>query len=264
MCHKIDAAIQLIACAYKVNFGKERMAPDQDYCMGGSHVELLGNQASPLMVADCVTGDAPSIAGTAAELAPFPPARGNAYPGLRRFIRPNDTQAADYARALLQKLAPAINAAFNLNGFDLLSASFSIVTTRPETLSTIQRAPHFDSTDPLHLAVLHYVGGTHGSGTAFYRQCSTGIERVTDSNCSTFVTAAQREAADWYGYIGESNRSFERIGAIAAVRDRVIVYQGSLLHSGMIPDNLSFSADPSIGRLTTNLFLRGRARAAPR
>ncbi|MES3153987.1 DUF6445 family protein [Sphingomonas faeni] len=233
--------------------------------MPPSHVEFIGQHHSPLLVID----DAAAGAGTdvgrvvdiAAGIAPFPAARGNAYPGLRRFIGSADTDAAAYARLLLRRLAPAINTAFSVDGFDLLTASFSMVTARPETLAPIQRAPHFDSTDPLYLAILHYVGGTAGSGTAFYRQRATGIERVTDANRAGFIAAAQRDAADWTGYIGASTRSFEQIGAVDAVPDRVVVYQGSLLHSGTIPDELSFSDDPRVGRLTANFFVRGRAAA---
>ncbi|MGU3391856.1 DUF6445 family protein [Sphingomonas sp. M1A8_2b] len=210
---------------------------------------------------DTAFGDQAGVIDIADAMAPFPPARGNAYPGLRRVIGSVDTAAANYARTLLRTLAPAINATFAVDGFDLLTASFSMVTARPETLVPIQRAPHFDSTDPLYLAVLHYIGGTAGSGTAFYRQRATGIERVTDANRAAFISAALRDAADWDGYIGTSNPSFEQIGAIAAVPDRVIVYQGSLLHSGTIPDDLSFSEDPRVGRLTANFFVRGRPRA---
>jgi len=38
----------------------------------------------------------------------------------------------------------------------------------------------------------------------------------------------------------------------------MIIYHGSLLHSGIIPSGMNFSADPRQGRLTANLFLRGR------
>lgn len=230
--------------------------------MSGARVKRLGDAASPLLVIDGITGNAAAIADIAASMTPFPPARGNAYPGLRRFIQPADTQAARYAGDLLRKLAPSINAAFGVNGFDLLTASFSMVTAKPNALSPIQRAPHFDSTDPFYLAVLHYIGGTQGSGTAFYRQRATGIERVTDANRAAFIADAQRGSAGWDGYIGASNASFERIGAVSAEPDRVVIYQGSLLHSGSIPDNMSFSEDPRIGRLTANFFIRGRPRAA--
>ena len=36
-----------------------------------------------------------------------------------------------------------------------------------------------------------------------------------------------------------------------------IIYQGSLLHSGIIPPDMNFSADPREGRLTANIFVRG-------
>jgi hypothetical protein len=120
--------------------------------------------------------------------------------------------------------------------------------------------PHFDSVDPYYLAILHYLGGTDDSGTAFYRQRATGIDRVTDANRAVFIATAEREATGWHGYIGGSTPSFERIDAVEAVPDRVVVYQGSLLHSGMIPPDMSFSDDPRTGRLTANFFVRGRPR----
>jgi hypothetical protein len=83
---------------------------------------------------------------------------------------------------------------------------------------------------------------------------------VTDGNISTFVTTAEREAAmlpSDSGYINGSNQFFEQIGAIEAVPDRLIIYQGSLLHSGIIPAGMNLSPDPRVGRLTANFFLRG-------
>jgi hypothetical protein len=48
---------------------------------------------------------------------------------------------------------------------------------------------------------------------------------------------------------------------VEAVPDRLIMYHGSLLHSGVIPAGMSFSADPREGRLTGNFFLIGRRKA---
>lgn len=225
-----------------------------------SSLVMMGRENSPLLIVDGDARDAAAVARIAGDLAPFPPARGSAYPGLRRFIGPADTAAATYARGLLRRLAPAINAAFGVDGFDLLQASFSMVTVRPDALTPTQRTPHFDSTEPLYLAVLHYIDGVAGSGTAFYRQQATGIERVTPGNVAGFVAAAQRDAEGATGYIHGSTAAFTQIGAVEAVPDRVVVYQGSLLHSGTIPDDMSFSDDPSRGRLTANFFVRGRPR----
>jgi hypothetical protein len=127
-------------------------------------------------------------------------------------------------------------------------------------LRSAQRAPHFDSTDQKYYALLHYLRVPQGTGTAFYRQRSTGIERVTEANIASFVTTAEREAAllaPDSGYIRGSDRFFEQIGAVEAVTDRLIIYQGSLLHSGIIPRDMVFSADPRAGRLTANIFVRG-------
>jgi hypothetical protein len=135
-----------------------------------------------------------------------------------------------------------------------------MVTTPPSDLSPPQRAPHFDSPDPKYYALLHYLRVPPGSGTAFYRQRSTGIERVTEANIATFVTTAEREAAllaPDSGYISGSDEFFEQIAAVEAVPDRMLIYQGSLLHSGIIPPAMSFTADPRDGRLTANLFVRG-------
>jgi hypothetical protein len=221
----------------------------------------VGESGGRLLIAEGASGDASAVVDIAAALAPFPPARGNAYPGLRRMIGNADHAAAGYSRDLLRRLVPLINATFDLAGFDLLTASFSMVTAPPDRLAVPQRMPHFDSLDPNYLAILHYLGGTDGSGTAFYRQRATGIDRVTDANRAAFIAAAEREAAGWSGYIGGSTPSFERIDMVAAVPDRVIVYQGSLLHSGTIPPGMSFSDDPRTGRLTANFFVRGRPRA---
>lgn len=219
----------------------------------------VGNSQSPVVVIDDFSGALEEVRATAATLAPYPPAH-NYYPGLRRAIAAADTAANAYVERTCQTAAQFIAGAFDIERFELLEASFSMVTARPEDLSPPQRAPHFDTTDQKHLALLHYLRVPAGSGTAFYRQRSTGIERVTEQNVARFVMAAEADAAllpKDSGYIHGSDRFFEQIGAVEAVADRMIIYQGSLLHSGIIPERMSFSPDPSVGRLTANLFVRG-------
>jgi hypothetical protein len=84
---------------------------------------------------------------------------------------------------------------------------------------------------------------------------------VSEANIAQFVTTAEREAAlldAGSGYIQGSDDFFEQIGAVEAVPDRLVIYQGALLHSGIIPPAMSFSADPREGRLTANLFVHGK------
>jgi len=220
----------------------------------------FGDSQSPVVVIDDFSGAVGDIVDLAEQLAPFPAMTGNYYPGLRRIITKADGAADEYVEQSCERMAQFIAGAFDVDGFDLLEASFSMVTAQPSHLLPPQRAPHFDTTDPKHYAVLHYLNVPARSGTAFYRQRSTGIERVTETNVATFVRTAEREAAllpSDSGYIQGSDQFFEQIGAIEAVPDRLVIYQGSLLHSGIIPRDMDFSADPRAGRLTANIFVRG-------
>jgi hypothetical protein len=221
----------------------------------------VGKQQSPVVVIDGFSGDARAVAVLADALAPFPNVRSGYYPGVRRIITRADAEADAYVVQTCQAAAQFIAGAFDSDSFDLVEASFSMVTAQPSELQPAQRAPHFDSPDPSYLALLHYLRVPDGSGTAFYRQRSTDIERVTEANIAQFVTTAKHEAAQLgpdAGYIQGSDRFFEQIAAVEAVPDRLVIYQGSLLHSGIIPPGMMFSADPQVGRLTANLFVRGR------
>jgi hypothetical protein len=213
-----------------------------------------------VVVIDEFTGDGEAVAAFADALAPFAPIQHNYYPGVRRLIVETDAEATAYVNRTCEVAAQFIAGAFDVDGFDLLEASFSMVTANPADLSPPQRAPHFDSPDQKYYALLHYLRVPSDSGTAFYRQRSTGIERVTEANIAKFVSMAEAEAAllaPDSGYILGSDAFFEQIGAVEAVPDRLVIYQGSLLHSGIIPTDMNFSADPREGRLTANLFVRG-------
>lgn len=212
------------------------------------------------MVIDDFSGDPEAIGRIADALAPFPAVDTGYYPGVRRMISRADVDADAYVERTCREAAQFVAGAFDVEGFDLIEASFSIVSAKPCDLAVRQRAPHFDSTDPKYLAILHYLRVPPDSGTAFFRQRATGIEKVTELNVSTFVPVAEVEArklAPDSGYILGSDDSYEQIGAIEAVPDRLVIYQGSLLHSGIIPNGMTFSDEPRHGRLTANLFIRG-------
>lgn len=220
----------------------------------------VGKDQSPVVVIDGFSGDAEVVAALADAMAPFPDVSSGYYPGIRRAIGRADVDADAYVERTCREAAQFIAGAFDIDSFDLVEASFSMVTARPSDLRPAQRAPHFDSPDARYLALLHYLRVPAASGTAFYRQRSTGIERVTEANIARFVTTAEREAAELpsgSGYITGSDRFFEQTGVVEGVADRLVIYQGSLLHSGIIPPGMTFSGDPREGRLTANLFVRG-------
>jgi hypothetical protein len=225
-----------------------------------AELRRFGESQSPVVLIDDFGGSVESVIRLAEKLAPFPALPGNYYPGLRRIVTEADAAANAYVEQTCEAAAQFVAGAFDVEGFDLIEASFSMVTLKPNELQPAQRAPHFDSTDQKYYALLHYLRVPPGSGTAFYRQRSTGIERVTEANVDSFVRAAKADAdklASDSGYIAGSDAFFEQIGSVEAVPDRLIIYQGSLLHSGIIPPDMSFSADPREGRLTANIFIRG-------
>lgn len=215
----------------------------------------VGEAQSPVVVVDDFTGAVGDVVDLAAAMAPFPPETGTYYPGLRRRIRSTDPAFA-YVERLLEAAAPFIGGGFAVDSFDLIEASFSIVTTAPGALEAAQRSPHFDSPDPDYLAVLHYLSDT--PGTAFFRQLATGIELVDDRNVDRFVATARQASGELSGYIHGSNRHYQQIGQVEGVRDRLAIYRGSMLHSGIIPPDMTFSTDPRAGRLTANIFVKGR------
>jgi len=221
----------------------------------------FGHSQSPVVVIDAFSGNSEAVAALADALAPFPPIKGHYFPGIRRIVTEADTQAYAYLHEACRVAAPFIGGAFEISGFELAEGSFSIVTAKPDALMPIQRVPHYDSPEQNIFAMLHYLRVPGGSGTAFYRHRATAIERVTRANADRLARITKAEGmkrTEDSGYMHGSDDFYEQIGAVEAVPDRMIIYHSSLLHSGIIPSGMNFSADPRQGRLTANLFLRGR------
>jgi hypothetical protein len=220
----------------------------------------FGKSQTPVVVIDDFSGSLERILEIAEDLAPFP-RHTNYYPGVRRIFTAADTAANAYVEESCERAARFTADAFDIDVFDLVEASFSMVTLEPTELTVPQRAPHFDTTDQKDLALLHYLRAPPDSGTAFYRQRATGIERVTESNVSIYVPVAEvqiPQLPEGSGYFHGSDEFYEQIGAVEAVPDRMIIFQGSLLHSGIIPPDMPLTGDPRHGRLTANIFVRGR------
>ncbi len=219
-------------------------------------LRTFGQSQSRVIIVDGFSGAPEAVVAIAKAMAPFPREGATQYPGVRRFITEADPTAYGYVMHTLRALGSFVGEAFGFRGCHPIEASFSMVTTPPDALTPAQRAPHFDSPDPSLLAILHFLSDTPDTGTAFYRHKATGIERVEPGNAAMLRAAVARETAP-EGYVTASNAEYEQIGLVEAVPDRLVIYQGALLHSGIIPPDMVFSDDPAKGRLTANLFIRG-------
>lgn len=216
-------------------------------------VHQFGREREPVVVIDQFSGiaDALLAAGRAAEYQPG----GAAYPGIRAWAEPAYLdRRRDLMFAIMQRI-------FGFARVDCEVSTFSLVTVAEADLSPGQRIPHYDAPSGDIVAVMHYLLGPESGGTAFYRHRRTGFEAITGERQPVY-NAALAEDDRAYGapparyYHGDSER-YEMIGEVAARPDRLVLYRGRQLHSGVIPRPDALSSDPAIGRLTINMFLRG-------
>lgn len=215
-----------------------------------------GNEQEPVAVIDGFSSHFEQLYAAAAR-ANFMKA-GAAYPGIRAAL---DPQYLSERGAILSEIVQNI---FGFTrGLHCDSCDYSIVTLMPEELSNAQRIPHYDASDSKLLAFMHYMLEPETGGTAFYRHRATGFEAITTDRQAEYRLTLKAEEADMKPmppeYIYGDNDQFEMIGEIESRPNRIIIYRGRILHSGSIPNNMHFSSDPHVGRLTINGFLSDKS-----
>ena len=216
-------------------------------------VDHIGNERAPVIVIEDAWSDPQSLVEAAAARTDYS-VRSLYYPGVRSSAPP------DYAHAITRQVRDIIVSTFALKDpLTITDSTFSLVATPPEKLVAFQRVPHFDSTDANRLALLHYLCGPEHGGTAFYRHRATGIESVTEQNREAYIRAVNAEAKSGgmppARFIDEDTEMFERIGRYDCGFNRMLIYQGRILHSVNTPRAFVPTADPRSGRLTVNTFL---------
>lgn len=223
----------------------------------GVVIRHIGEERQPLIVIDDFVPDPMSLRRTAETLGYG--ILGRHYPGLRAEV------AAEDVEAYLAPVRDLIATVFGLaHGIDLVSAGYSMVTTRPAELTPIQRLPHFDGCEPERIALLHYLDGPEKGGTAFYRHRGTGYETISVDRHARYDAALHQDVAR-HGlpepaYIAGDTPLFEQIARVEAKFNRALIYRGHLLHCADLPKALDLAPDPLTARLTVNTFLMGRTR----
>lgn len=218
-------------------------------------IKRFGNEGEPIVIIDGFYSDPDALVRQSAASG-FGPA-GRHYPGQRA------PAPSAYLAERMNLLKDLLTDVFDAGkGAALVECNFSVVTTRPEALTPIQRLPHFDSTDKSNLALLHYLCPADAGGTSFYRHCATGYETVTEDRLQPYTASLQaeatREGLPPAAYFSGSTHQFERIGGVEAAFNRMVIYRGYRLHSGDVlkPEQIGQpGADP---RLTVNTFLKVR------
>ena len=217
-------------------------------------VHQFGREREPIVMIDGFSGRADALlaAGRAAVYQPG----GAAYPGIRAWAEP------DYLDVRRELMFTIMQRVFGFTrGIRCEVSTFSVVTLVEADLAPLQRIPHYVHARGDLVAVMHYLHGPESGGTAFYRHQRTGFETITDAREPAYNAALAADEREHgmpparYHY-GDSPR-YAMIGEIEAVPDRLILYRGRQLHSGVIPDPSALSSDPAKGRLTINMFISG-------
>ncbi|HEX8414106.1 MAG TPA: DUF6445 family protein [Sphingomicrobium sp.] len=220
--------------------------PDLTAC-----IVLVGAEQSPVLVVDNLVADPHALVAAASDAIYLK--LGPLYPGVRA------PAPEDYAEVLAATLNPLIEQAFGCAiEPELELCAFSLVTTPPEALSVAQRIPHFDGVEADRLAFVHYLCPPERGGTAIYRHRSTGFERIDASRLQNYRAALERDMQSFgepaAEYLNGNTEIFEQIASFEAAFNRLILYPGSLLHSGNIGGLCPLVEDARSGRLTMNGF----------
>lgn len=219
------------------------------------NVHRIGDEAQPLVVIDDFAPD-PDALRIAAQTARFGPAAQH-YPGLRAPLP--ETYLADQEPLIASIIRDVFG---HRNSFEVINASFSMVTRTPAALTVKQRLPHCDSFAIERIALVHYLSPHHSDGTAFYRHRSSGFETIDETRAPAYFHRLNAELADGgappLSYVANDTPLFERTMLVEARYNRALIYRSYLLHSGAIRPGATLSTNPATGRLTVTAFLSAR------
>ena len=221
------------------------------------HALTVGSEKTPVYVLDDLLVDLHPTIHEACTSARFRPEDKTKYPGVRAELP--DVYAQTIFSFVVKMLQDLDKLPAGLRP-TLKAGYFSLVSRTVEQLSPLQCMPHFDSNNPHYLAAMHYLNPGDFGGTSFYRHRPTGFENITAPRRDHFIQSAQQHLATIGGrppqrYINGSDDHFELLKALPYRQNRLLVYPGTLLHSGNIDPLRDISDDPRTGRLTANLFI---------
>ena len=215
-------------------------------------VEKIGKETLPVLVIDNAVSNPEAFIELAHQQTFSDP--GGLFPGVRA------TLDSVFRDSLLETLEPLIESTFALKSDRwTVESDFSLVSKQTEELHPLQCIPHYDTPRWARLAVLHYLCPKSYGGTAFYRHRRTGFESIAPERIDTYLNALDSDVAI-HGvprqcYINGDTALFQEIHRFEPVFNRILVYSGNNLHSGVIDNSFIPDANVKTGRLTINSFV---------
>ena len=150
-----------------------------------------------------------------------------------------------------------------------MQCRLSMVTLPPQALKPFQSichadGQHIEASHSIQASVLYLFKDEGLGGTSFYEPARSPREMVElfrDAH-GLSAQAFTHKYGIAQGYLCGSNEWFTQVGSVAAKWNRIVFYDGSMLHSGDIFAPEKLSDDPLSGRLTLNGFFTSRRNAA--
>lgn len=223
-------------------------------------VRRVGQEQTPLIMIDDFAQDTSGVIDFACTGAAYGDDATSAYPGIRAKL------PRSYVVPLLNSIFRLLYQVYSVPA-DLklkpVNTVYSLIATPEDELSVAQCVPHFDSNTNWYLAVLHYLNPGDFCSTGLFRHRPSGFEKITTERLGEFL-ASSRAYTEEHGpppqrYISGSAGQFELYEEIAYKPNRLVVYPGNLLHSGLVDPAVDINPDPRTGRLTANVFVDFRA-----
>jgi hypothetical protein len=223
----------------------------------------LANGGSCLIVDDALLDPERLLQFALAERDTFRPVDFNAFPGIYRLLpQPAFAALSDF---FLEHMRRRFDARRLLS----MHARYSMVTLPPTALRPYQWICHSDAADvradqSIQACVLYLFKDTSLGGTSFYeprRSVEETARFFSDSSTLSSEAFTQKYGLE-PGYMLRSNDYFTQTGSVEARWNRMIFYNGAMLHSGDISAPEKLSSDPLRGRLTINGFFTSRRHAA--
>lgn len=222
----------------------------------------LANGSTCYVVDDALLEPERFVAWTAARSDAFRRIDFSAYPGnyLMASASVND--------ALREFFIHRMRSLFDARRLLQMHCRLSMVTLAPESLRPYQWLCHSDNFNldrafSIQASVLYLFKDQSLGGTSFYEPTGSPADTSQLFADSTALSgeAFTRRYGIQPGYIHASNSYFTQIGSVPARWNRMIFYDGSMLHSGDIASPEKLGTDPSSGRLTFNGFFTCRRHA---
>jgi hypothetical protein len=220
-------------------------------------IHAIGSERRPVVVVEDFAQDPQALIAYAQSGEPFRATPGDLYPGVRKPAPP------EYAEDFCARYGDALREYFALPHGSIprvVFSSLSITTTEPQHLRPVQRVPHFDTSAPNQLAIVHYLCGSEHGGTSFYRHRSTGFETISQERIRHYAETLKREVMTEHPppakYMDGDDPLFLRTASYEARSNRALIYPSNVLHSGDIRRVSPPQTAPRNARLTVNSFVR--------